>query len=90
MTPDEYAARILAESSEGTQWEWSCPLLPKGYRRGHDKLTFGDELRKLLPAESEITQDLRTDRLIVRRMNRIDEVPRWHREPPKEQQQKLF
>jgi hypothetical protein len=90
MTPDEYAARILTESGEGMQWEWTCPLRPKGFRSGHEKLTFGDELRKLLPAEFEITQDLRTDKLIVRRIHRIDEVPRWKRKPPKEQQQELF
>lgn len=41
-------------------------------------------------AEFEITQDLRTDNLIVRRVHRIDEVPRWKRKPPKEQQQELF
>jgi hypothetical protein len=90
MTPDEFAARILTESGEGTQWEWICPLRPKGYRSGHDKLTFGDKCEGFCQAEFEITPDLRTDKLIVRRVHRIDEVPRWHRKPPKELQQELF
>ncbi|HWB04298.1 MAG TPA: hypothetical protein VG796_14815 [Verrucomicrobiales bacterium] len=74
MTPEEYASRILSESGEGLQWEWTCPLRPKGYRSGHEKLTFGDEVRKLLPAEFEITSDLRTDKLTVRKIHRVDEV----------------
>lgn len=90
MTPEEYAARILAESGEGTQWEWTCPLRPKGWRDAYHQRTFGDVLRPLLPAEFEISQDLRTDKLTVRKIHRIDEVPQWKTKPPKEQQQELF
>jgi hypothetical protein len=87
LTPDEYAARIRAESAEGTQWEWTCPLRPKGFRSGYQHLTFGDELRKILPREFEIIQDVQTDTLIVHRVYQ-EEKPRFP--PMKPKQEELF
>ncbi|HWB01627.1 MAG TPA: hypothetical protein VG796_01300 [Verrucomicrobiales bacterium] len=74
MTPEEYAARIRAESEAGEGWEWTCPLRPKGSRCGYQHLTFGDELRNLLPKEFEIISDIGTDTLIVRRVYQAEKV----------------
>ena len=86
MTPDDYAARILAESSDGLQWEWACPMRPKGFRSGWDLLTFGDCVRKLLPREFEVIQDMQTDSLIVRHVFQ-EERPRL---PPLKPKQESF
>jgi hypothetical protein len=89
MTPEEYAARIRAESADGVQWEWTCPLRPKGFRSGYQHLTFGDELRKILPREFEIIQDMQTDTLIVRRVYQEEKL-RFLEPPPKPKQGELF
>jgi hypothetical protein len=83
MSPAEYAARIREESSAGAHWEWTCPLRPKGFRSGYQHLTFGDELRQLLPREFEIIHDLGTDTLIVRRVFQ-EEKPRFPAMKPKQ------
>jgi hypothetical protein len=81
MTAEEYAARIRAESAEGVQWEWSCPMRSLGFRGGYEHLTLGDEVRKLLPKEFEVIPDICSDTLIVRRVFQ-DEKPRFPRMKP--------